>query len=338
MDKIVQKFGGGITSFRDNSLNTIRLIAALQVFYGHAVVHMNLPSNHIVSSVFSVFQGVPIFFILSGFLIWNSLDRTPDIKSYVKKRVLRLYPELWCAVVLSILSIVILYDGFHIGELVLFTLGQATILQFWTPDSLRGFGCGTPNGSLASIFMIVQFYIIVWFLKKKLKPRKNTLVFLLAIGLVLNVLSPIFRELLPSLVYKLWDVSILPYFWLFMLGVIVCEYSAVFIPFMRKYWWIGLILLLIQRFYGFDIPGEYGVIKTLLQCCTWIGFGYALPNLNVKRDLSYGIFLYHMVFMNAFIHLGFTESWFWFGTVVGLVIISAIISNRYISQVTRKKQ
>lgn len=327
--RLIQNNAGGVQSlsFRNNSLNTVRLLAALQVFYGHAVVHMKLPSNAIISSVFSIFQGVPIFFIMSGFLIWNSLDRTPDLKSYLKKRVLRLYPELWCAVLLSVLSIVVLYDGFRIGELILFTLGQATLLQFWTPNSLRGFGCGTPNGCLASIFMIVQFYIVVWPLKRKIKPGKTMWGILLTLGLALNMLSPVFSKILPSLVYKLWDISLLPYFWLFILGAFVSEYFEKFVPIMKKYWFIGLVLLLLQTVVHIDIPGEYGVIKSLLQCFTWIGFAYALPNMNIKRDISYGIFLYHMVVINAFIQLGYVGSWIYLEVVMVIVISIAILSN-----------
>lgn len=317
---------GGIPSFRDNSFNTVRLLAALQVFYGHAVVHLKLSSNEYVSNILGIFQGVPIFFMLSGFLIWNSIDRTPDLKSFVKKRVLRLYPELWCAVFLSILSIIILYDEFHVAELAIFGLGQATIFQFWTPDSLRGFGCGTPNGSLASIFMIVQFYAIVWFLKK-LRPGKILWSILLLVGLAMNMLSPVLENLLPTMLYKLWDVSIFPYFWLFMIGAFICDHFDQFVPIMKKYWFIGAILLVVQAFLHLDIPGEYGLIKTILQCFTWVGFAYALPKWNVRRDISYGIFLYHMVVVNAFIQIGLVGSWGWFIVVAIIVIALSIISN-----------
>lgn len=312
-------------SFYDNSLNTVRLLAALQVYYSHAVAHMKLPSNQSVSTIIGIFQGVPIFFILSGFLIWISLDKTPTFGNFFKKRALRIYPELWCAVLLCIVSIVVLYDGFRIGELALFAVGQATILQFWTPDSLRGYGCGTPNGCLASIFMIVQFYIVVYFIKK-MKPVKVILAILLIIGFVLNILSPMLSRVLPAIVYKLWDVSLLPYIWLFMLGAFVSEYFNVLLPLMRKYWYVCLLLLLVQGFIGVDIPGEYGVIKTILQCFTWIGFAYALPNLNVKHDISYEIFLYHMVVINVFIQIGLIESLLYFVLATIIIVILSILS------------
>ena len=99
---------------------------------------------------------------LSGFLIWKSLENTPDFKRYFSKRILRLYPELWVCLFVEILSIVLFYKEYvPISDYMLFTFTQGTIFQFWTPDSLRGYGCGTPNGSLWTITVIVQFYIFI---------------------------------------------------------------------------------------------------------------------------------------------------------------------------------
>lgn len=89
-------------SVRKNCINLIRIIAALNVFYGHATTHLNIKMPVGVSKIIGVFSGVPIFFILSGFLIWMSIERTPTFTAYCKKRVFRLYPELvggYCSVV-----------------------------------------------------------------------------------------------------------------------------------------------------------------------------------------------------------------------------------------------
>ena len=44
---------------------------------------------------------------------------------------------------------------------ILFIFCQSSIFQFWTPNFLRGYGCGTPNGSLWTIGILIQFYIII---------------------------------------------------------------------------------------------------------------------------------------------------------------------------------
>lgn len=93
-----------------NSFNLIRLLATLQVFLGHALLHLNVEVHPAISAALRSFQGVPVFFIMSGFLIWNSLEHTSRFNIYIKKRVLRLYPELCLAVLFSAISIVGLYS------------------------------------------------------------------------------------------------------------------------------------------------------------------------------------------------------------------------------------
>ncbi len=118
--------------------------------------HLELSLPKWINAPIDIFMGVPIFFILSGYLIFISLSKSHAWKEYFNKRILRLYPELWICILASLLSITIFYDA-HVPFLdyIKFAFTQGTIFQFWTPDSLRGYGCGTPNGSLWTITVIV---------------------------------------------------------------------------------------------------------------------------------------------------------------------------------------
>ena len=80
---------------RISCCSSIRVLAALQVFIGHSSAHLHIELPFFLKSLFSILQGVPVFFLLSGFLIWNSLNQDDNAKSFFKKRILRLYPELW---------------------------------------------------------------------------------------------------------------------------------------------------------------------------------------------------------------------------------------------------
>lgn len=80
---------------KENCFNFIRAVAALQVFWGHASRHLGIHFPQAVQSILFCFRGVPVFFILSGFLIWDSIGRTSTFRQYAAKRFFRLYPELW---------------------------------------------------------------------------------------------------------------------------------------------------------------------------------------------------------------------------------------------------
>ena len=157
---------------RNNCINLIRIIAAFQVMFGHLIEHLELPGNESILHATYFFRGVPIFFVISGFLMWFSIARSRTYGQYLKKRFWRIYPELWIAVLVEICVLVLLYRGWNIKELFLFAFAQGTIFQFWTPDSLRGYGVGTPNGALWTIGVMIQFYIVAWLFYNLMKNRK----------------------------------------------------------------------------------------------------------------------------------------------------------------------
>lgn len=160
-------------NIKKNCLNTFRLIAAIQVLWIHTLSHMELTDIPIIGDFIVFFSGVPIFFTLSGFLIWHSIGSSKSFYEYVKKRFWRIYPELWVAVVIEILAILLFYSQpIDWPMLGLFTIGQSTIFQFWTPDFLRGYGCGTPNGALWTITVLIQFYFCAYYIYKWMHNRK----------------------------------------------------------------------------------------------------------------------------------------------------------------------
>ena len=101
MDKSLQ-------SRNANCLSFIRIIAAIQVLLGHAFEHMQLPIDSTVAYATYFFRGVPIFFVISGFLMWFSIGRSKDYSSYLKKRFWRIYPELWVSVVIEVIVVLII--------------------------------------------------------------------------------------------------------------------------------------------------------------------------------------------------------------------------------------
>lgn len=102
----------------------------------------------------------------------GSCGRSTSYGDYLKKRFWRIYPELWAAVIVEMIVLFALYEGpYNWPQTILFVFTQSTLLQFWTPDCLRDYGCGTPNGALWTIGVIVQFYIVGYFLYKKLYAK-----------------------------------------------------------------------------------------------------------------------------------------------------------------------
>lgn len=323
--------------FKRNSLNLIRFLAAFQVMYMHAYVHMEVDTPFFINEFVNFFWGVPIFFTLSGFLIWQSIGRSHSYADYAKKRFWRIYPELWIAVAVEIIVLLALYkqpiNWFQMG---LFTIGQATIFQFWTPDFLRGYGVGCPNGALWTISILIQFYFCAFFIYRLLNKKSVYVwggVFLASV--IIGYLSPYVIDNMPVVLGKLYGVTLIPYLWMFLLAAFVSEYKDRLLLIIKKYWWCPILLLLFQKYvYFWDIKVfTYYIINTVLLFTGLLGFSYAFPQLNIKTDISYALYIYHMTIVNAMIVMGYI------GTPMFLCIalfISIVLS--YISTITIGKR
>lgn len=324
---------------KNNCLSLFRLIAALTVFAGHAAEHLQLRLPEPVRWFNSLFEGVPMFFLISGFLIWHSLSVNADLKTFATKRLLRLYPELWCAVGMSAISLLVLYaEHLQVLPFAAWLGTQSTVLQFWTPDCLRGFGCGTPNGSLWTVGVTVQCYIVIFVLFRLLR-NKSKLRFLAvtAFFAVFDAAIPMVEKFLPAILGKLYMQTFLPFIWIFLAGAFLSENFDTLIASCKKYWWIFLILSAVFEFTNFDL-GRYGILKTLCLAPAMFGFAYALPKLNIKYDITYGLYLYHMIAVNIFVHLGLTGQYWQMLAVLGITAVAASISYACIGRFYRNKK
>ena len=285
------------------------------------------------------FRGVPIFFAMSGFLIWFSIERTNSYSAYLKKRFFRIYPELWVGVFVEIITILILYDEWNLKDIILFTFTQLTIFQFWTPSSLRGYGCGTPNGSLWTICTLIQFYIIAWFLHKLLHKKKILFwIVSLVISVSISVLLQVILENMfgMSVFTKLFDQSVVRYLWLFIVGIFISEFWNDIDTFLKKYWIVFLLLGMLFYITKIDIFAGYYLFWSAFMICGVIGFAYQYPFLKIRIDISYGCYIYHMIIVNMFITFGWVKSWRYFFVIYGLTCIIAYISTKTVGQLAMK--
>src|SRR5262245_45203803 len=85
-----------------NNFDLLRLFAACQVVSMHAGEWLQLPIPAALGHLLTLFPGVPIFFVISGFLVTASFVNSDSTAQYFAKRALRIYPAMWvnlCAIV-----------------------------------------------------------------------------------------------------------------------------------------------------------------------------------------------------------------------------------------------
>lgn len=316
------------SSKRNDCMNTIRIITAICVLYRHTIAHLDIDIPQTVTTIMGYFPGVPIFFSLSGFLMWGSIGRSKTFSQYLKKRFWSIYPQLWVAILVEILVLLLLYsEPINWFELGLFTATQSTIFQFWTPDSLRGYGCGCPNGSLWTICVLIQFYFFAYFIHKALHGRKrNKWLVAFIISLAVAYISPQIEASLPETIGKLYSQTLLPYLWMFLAAAFIAENRERILPIIQKYWYVFILVTIFIKTAGLDVDlSNYYLIETISIFAGLLGIACTFPQLNIKTNISYGIYLYHMTVVNALIALHYSQDiWLLFFVIITTCILAWI--------------
>ena len=199
-----------------NNFDLIRLFAASQVSITHIAATLGVENSAL--SVLGLFPGVPIFFFVSGYLIYGSYEQSKknanENLNFFIKRCLRLYPALWLCFLLSITSIwtsgYLSKVDFSMFDFIIWTITQNTIFQFYNPDFMRGYGVGVVNGSLWTISVELQFYFLTPFIFYLFNKFRLSSVILLVLFLAIaNILNANFNEKI-TVYQKLLNVSFLP--------------------------------------------------------------------------------------------------------------------------------
>ncbi len=323
-------------NFVKNNLDLIRLFAATQVVFVHAVSHLKLHELDFIKHL-GFLPGVPIFFFISGFLIYRSYLKSASIFGYFQKRFLRIYPALWLC---FFVSLAVLFGTNFLSFSILgeshfwiWCLGQLSFVQFYNPDFLRGFGVGVVNGSLWTIAVELQFYVAVPILFWVVNKYKKSWLFLIPLFFLINV----FKNMLPTnnLLFDLFSISFLPWFGMFLWGAYLSTSEHWLKKIVNIPWFIliGLFLLVnvgLGRV-GLGVTGNnINMISFLVLSLLIIKVAYSKPDLSDKvlkgNDISYGVYIYHMLIVNIFVYYGFNSESYLLIAVLLLTYACAILS------------
>ena len=132
-----------VVARRNNNFDALRIAAAIAVIFGHACVLLGHPESTPVVFGLPVEQlGVAVFFVISGYLIVGSWQRTRSLPQYFTSRILRIVPGLIAVTVLA---------AFVVGPLVTVLDPSAYFSSSATYSYLRN-ALLVPNYRLPGVF------------------------------------------------------------------------------------------------------------------------------------------------------------------------------------------
>lgn len=333
-------------NFKKNNFDLIRLLAAMQVAFVHGCYHFDLLEGSLLIEVLELFPGVPIFFVVSGFLISASLERTASygLRSYFKNRFLRIYPALWVCFAVSLLSVFLVYHPeFSLSEFFVWVAAQLSVGQFYNPDFMRGYGVGVLNGSLWTIPVELQFYLVlplIYLVLDKVRWQRG-IVLIAFVSLV--AVNQLYVSMLDerSIWVKLFGVTVLPYLYMFMFGVFLQRRLDLVEKLLHGNFLLIFMLYLgvcyITHSMGLRAGGNYlNPLSAMMLSALAISFAYYRVDVfgNVLRgnDISYGVYIYHMVVVNALVQMNAFPAAVNQGIMLPVTIALALISWRLVEK------
>lgn len=100
------------------NFDILRCLAMCMVLVIHIGMQVPFPEGYNFSWIYVGGKGVQLFFVLSGYLICSSVSRTKSIKYFYKKRIVRILPGYYLALIIGwIYAIMINWNGIPINRI-----------------------------------------------------------------------------------------------------------------------------------------------------------------------------------------------------------------------------
>lgn len=292
---------------KENNFDFLRLFFALYVVLHHSDVLSGISELRMIKYFVDASFALNSFFIVSGFLVSMSYERSASVSTYFRKRFRRIYPAYFAAIILcAILGVFVSslsWDEYYLSkDTLLYILVNLVFMNFLHPGLPGVFEnnhINAVNGSLWTIRTEIVCYMLVPFLAK-LSRRTCRFIILIGayvLGYFLYYFLSLYGELHDLVTYKM--LAYMPWHFLFFLsGAAMYYYYEYFSRKPNTYFLISLLL------YPFIVSYGLTILKPILlaSIIIWIAcfFQYG-GNFGKYGDLSYGSYIFHFPILQVMI-------------------------------------
>ena len=310
-----------------NNFNLLRLLFALFVVAYHLVVLSGVQEWRIAEGPLSLLAeiGVQGFFVLSGYLVYASLERSTSLGLYAEKRFRRLYPA-YAVVVVACAAAGIAFSAEAranpgaVGEYLGWNLVFANFMAPELPGVFQANTIHEVNGALWTLKIELMFYLVLPIL-----------------GWLIRVAGP-----------ARWLIIVLAYVgaeaWRIVLTSMGQAELARQLPGQMSFFITGMALYLLplsgSRLHIAGLAGAVLLATSLVLdiaeplraiglgfLAVWIAIGWPrLPDAARLGDLSYGAYIVHFPIIQTIVALGlFAAPWTGASAALAATLVAALL-------------
>ena len=283
-------------------------------------------------------EAVYMFFVLSGFLIIRIIYRskkrnTFSIKNFYLRRVLRIFPLYYLIVVFGFLFYWVVLPYLNIPFVNNYNLTEGlTLAVFFLPNVFEVMY--KPGGILEVLWSIgieEQFYIVVaplLFIVKKSWVLRSLL-----------IITGIYFVIFHIEYFDLFIQFSMVYYLLFFGGIIAILEEEKKLEFLKIHWMVPLVIVVFTVLYfstslfHFENILIYNLITTVLfglfiHTIAHNNHGVTLRSriLNYLGQISYGIYMFHVVALNAVVFLFLKLQLYELFNDTGIIILIYVVT------------
>ncbi|MBB3559910.1 peptidoglycan/LPS O-acetylase OafA/YrhL [Rhizobium sp. BK512] len=334
----MKSFGEVLASYHGIApgFNFLRLALALTIVFYHVLTADGYYGTaHGPVLWFFEYSLVPMFFALSGFLITASAQRL-DLANFLLNRALRIVPALAVDILICAFIIGPAVTTLPLGEyftdagFLAYLMNIIGMVQLQLPGVFTSNPIQQVNGALWTIPWEITCYIIMAFMMITGVVRRQTATFLLlAAFLIAGLAIEHFVPVRPGVGYGLHTLFVIRGAQLitaFLCGVLAYQFRGR-IPMSRALFSISVAVALIAMIVldtraTESVANRLILIPVLTYITIYAGLSrLPLPKILGRGDYSYGVYLYHVPFIQLSIFLAPS---FFVGTIPGVVMLTAV--------------
>jgi peptidoglycan/LPS O-acetylase OafA/YrhL len=316
-----------------NNFDLLRFVFAFTVLLVHSFALSRETELQVFTRFLSAEVAIQGFFVVSGYLVFMSLENSRSVGDYLVKRVRRIYPAYFAVVagcaLLGVLVSTAPVAQYFSGDLVRYLAANLVFLNFLEPN-LPGVFRANPmsevNGALWTLKIEVMFYaavpVIAWLGARLGRGRTLLALYLLAAAYVVGM--DWLHRRTGSGFYLILQRQLPGQLGFFLAGA-ACYYYADALA--ARWRWIvpfaAIALLAGQAWWPLKVlvlPAAFGALVVYAA----VGMRH-LGNFGKYGDLSYGIYILHFPVIQWLVSIGlYRESPFGAlaATIVGVLALA----------------
>ena len=321
---------------RLDNFDLLRLMSAVSVVFLHAYALSLNPALKILAkfanlslverSLNTSSLAVKVFFVISGYLIFNSYDCSRSIKEFALKRFLRIYPAYGAVIVITALACSLLTSlsvrSYFLGPFWKYLFANLVFCNMLYPRLPGVFvhnpGLTIVNGALWTIKVEVMFYCSVPVLHYFLRRFA-----MIPMAMGIYLFSIVYKEVF-TLTHHLQLANQLPgQLSFFISGAVLYYKKEALLEHAR---WLLVpcsILFVIEHTVGIEVFQPFALSVLVI----WFAFRVpALFRFRPRWDISYGIYIIHFPVMQWLVSKGLFVVSPYFSILVGAIVVTILAS------------